>query len=158
MREKFLQILHDEVKPALGCTEPGAVALAAAKARETLGEPVKKADIAVSANIFKNGMCVGIPGTSRIGLTIAAALGLEGGDSSLGLNVLKTLTPEMVSGAEKMMDEKIVKVTCDDEAEKVYVKVVLQGETSTVELISAGKHDNIVYIKKNDEILFNNYV
>lgn len=75
LQTKLVNILRAEVKPALGCTEPVAVALACAKAKETLGEDVVKCTIGLSPNVYKNGMCVGIPGTERLGLKISAAMG-----------------------------------------------------------------------------------
>jgi len=78
---EIIELLHKEVKPALGCTEPIAVALAAAKASEILDAPAAEVAVEVSGNILKNGMGVGIPGTDMIGLNIAAALGAICGKS-----------------------------------------------------------------------------
>ena len=91
---ELIELLHKEVKPALGCTEPIAVALAAAKATETLKTEVPvlseyEVDVEVSGNILKNGMGVGIPGTGMVGLYIASALGAVCGKSEYGLEVLK---------------------------------------------------------------------
>ena len=100
VKEQLVNILNAEVKPALGCTEPVAVALACAKAKELLGEEIVKHSVLVSPNVYKNGMCVGIPGTERLGLKISVALGFIGGHSENGLRVLETLTPEEVKLAE----------------------------------------------------------
>ena len=94
LRTNLVDILKAEVKPALGCTEPVAVALACAKAKELLGEEIVKNTILVSPNVYKNAMCVGIPGTERLGLKISVALGFIGGHSENGLSVLERLTPE----------------------------------------------------------------
>ena len=97
---EIIGLIHKEVKPALGCTEPIAVALAAARATELLAEKAGhacrtdvdfKVNVEVSGNILKNGMGVGIPGTGMIGLRIAAALGTVCGKSAYGLEVLKDL-------------------------------------------------------------------
>ena len=87
--ELLIEILKDQVKPALGCTEPGAVAYAVARAKELLGTEVEKLSIRVDKNILKNGMDVGIPGTSERGIVFAAALSLAAGKSEYVLEVLK---------------------------------------------------------------------
>ena len=91
---QIIQLIHQEVIPAIGCTEPVAVALAAAKAAETLGSRPEKTEVFLSANILKNAMGVGIPGTGMVGLPIAIALGTLIGKSAYGLEVLRDLTPE----------------------------------------------------------------
>ncbi|MBQ5828407.1 MAG: serine dehydratase subunit alpha family protein, partial [Bacteroidales bacterium] len=93
---EIIELIQKEVKPALGCTEPIAVSLAVARSCEALrqvGAEVSHLVVEVSANILKNGMGVGIPGTGMIGLHIAAALAVTCGRSSYGLEVLKDLTP-----------------------------------------------------------------
>ena len=81
-KSQIISLIHQEVIPAIGCTEPVAVALAAAKAAEVLGERPEKIDVLLSANILKNAMGVGIPGTGMVGLPIAIALGTLIGKSS----------------------------------------------------------------------------
>ena len=104
IRKELVEMLKAEVKPAVGCTEPVALALSCAKAKELLGEEIVENRMLVSPSIYKNGMCVGIPGTERLGLKIAAALGIVGGHSENGLSVLETLTKEEVKIAEDYMD------------------------------------------------------
>jgi L-cysteine desulfidase len=152
-QSKLVNILRAEVKPALGCTEPVAVALACAKANELLGEEIKKCTIGLSPNVYKNGMCVGIPGTDRLGLKISAAIGLIGGKSENGLRVLETLTTEDVKVAENYMDNNNIDISPIDTEEKVYIEVVLEGENNKTKVVIRTKHDNIVFASKNDEIL-----
>lgn len=101
--QEILQLIHREVKPALGCTEPIAVALAVAKATEIIADNCTceagwrlhsdfRIEVAVSGNILKNGMGVGIPGTGMVGLPVAAALGAVCGRSAHGLEVLSGLS------------------------------------------------------------------
>ena len=90
------EILKTQVKPALGCTEPGAVALAAARAQEILGKDVESIHITVNKNILKNALSVGIPGTKDVGLEFAVALALCVGKSEYGLEVFKDVTDESV--------------------------------------------------------------
>src|SRR6056297_993443 len=98
---EILTILKKEVVPALGCTEPIAVALAAAKGKEILSEETGTVHIFVSPNLYKNGMGVGIPGTGMVGLPIAAALGACGGQSKFGLEVLKHVKHEHIKLAKE---------------------------------------------------------
>ena len=89
----IIDTLKSEVLPAMGCTEPVAVALAAAKAKELVEyDTINEVEILVSPNIYKNGLCVGIPYTDEIGLIIAGALGITGGESIRDLQVLEGLT------------------------------------------------------------------
>lgn len=155
IRAKLIDILKAEVKPALGCTEPVAVALACAKAKELLGEEIVSHEVLVSPNVYKNGMCVGIPGTERLGLKISVALGFIGGHSENGLRVLETLTEEQVKKSEDYMDNNNIDVSPADTKEKVYIEVKLEGKTRTSKVIIRAKHDNFVYLEENGTILLN---
>lgn len=152
-RKSFIELLKQEVKPALGCTEPIAVALAVAKAKEALAESVERVVIEVSANILKNGMGVGIPGTGMIGLDIAAALGVACGNSAFGLEVLKEVDSSVVSVAKEIVANNLIEITVADTAEKLYIKAICySGDNNAVAVISS-MHDNIVYVAKNDDII-----
>ena len=94
-RKRIIDLIHQEVVPAIGCTEPIAVALCVAKATETLGTKPEKINVLLSANILKNAMGVGIPGTGMIGLPIAIALGALIGKSEYQLEVLKDSMPDV---------------------------------------------------------------
>lgn len=152
-RSQLLNILVEDVKPAMGCTEPVAVALACAKAKELLGEEIVKHKVLVSPNVYKNGLCVGIPGTDRVGLKISVALGFIGGESKNGLRVLETITKEEVKIAEEYMDNTPISVSPADTKEKVYIEVILEGKNNTARVIIRTKHDNFVYLETNGEVL-----
>ena len=152
-RSQLLNILIEDVKPAMGCTEPVAVALACAKAKELLGEEIVKHRVLVSPNVYKNGLCVGIPGTDRVGLKISVALGFIGGESKNGLRVLETITKEEVKIAEEYMDNTPISVSPADTKEKVYIEVILEGKNNTSRVIVRTKHDNFVYLEANGEVL-----
>ncbi|MBR6305466.1 MAG: serine dehydratase subunit alpha family protein [Bacteroidales bacterium] len=137
-QQEIIDLIRSEVKPALGCTEPIAVALAVAKAVEIITENCPgtcpdgwrrqadfKIEVDVSANILKNGMGVGIPGTGMVGIPVAAALGAVCGESALGLEVLKNLTPEDVLRARELADTKAVRVTVADTDHLLYVKATV---------------------------------
>ncbi len=158
VRNKLISILKAEVKPAVGCTEPVAVALACAKAKELLGEEVIKNQILVSPSIYKNAMCVGIPGTERLGLKIAVAMGFVGGKSDDGLTLLEGLSEEQVKESEQYVDTKPISITPINTSEKVYIEVMLTGENNTSKVIITTKHDNFVYLQKNDDVLLDEMV
>ena len=108
IKTQIIDLIHREVIPAIGCTEPIAVALAAAKAAEVLGRKPEKIEVYLSANILKNAMGVGIPGTGMVGLPIAIALGSIIGKSAYGLEVLKDLTPEGLKEGKEMVCKKCI--------------------------------------------------
>ncbi|WP_028765800.1 serine dehydratase subunit alpha family protein [Shewanella fidelis] len=157
----FLEAVKRDVVPALGCTEPISVALAAAIAIDELGMDRHseqlltevKIDVAVSANLMKNGMGVGIPGTGMVGLPIAAAIGTVAGDRHAGLEVLKNLTAADVAAAKQMLDNQQVTVGVADVANILYAKVTVYYQQQTVSVTIADSHTNVIAIEKNGELL-----
>lgn len=149
-----ISLLKKEVCPALGCTEPIAVALAVARAVEELDSFPDLIEIEVSANILKNGMGVGIPGTGMVGLDIAAALGAVSGKSEYGLEVLRDATSDSIDKAKKVVTNSIVKISVTSEPHKLYIKAIVssKGETASAEIVHC--HDNIVSVEKNGKIIF----
>ena len=106
IEKSLIQIVERDVVPALGCTEPISLALAAATAAKYLGKTPERIEAKVSPNLMKNGLGVAVPGTGMVGLPIAAAIGALAGDPEGELEVLKHITPEQVSQAKAMLDEK----------------------------------------------------
>lgn len=156
---QIIGLIHREVKPALGCTEPIAVALAVAKAVETLGSIDRmlddiRLDISLSGNILKNGMGVGIPGTGMIGLHIASALGAVCGDSSFGLEVLNNTTPEAIERAKQIVDKGLVNISIADTPHKLYVKAVVSNGVHTAEAVIEDSHDHFVKLQHDSDIIF----
>ena len=153
-REQIIALIHQEVVPAIGCTEPIAVALCVAKATEALGKRPEKIDVQLSANILKNAMGVGIPGTDMIGLPIAVALGALIGKSAYQLEVLKDCTPEAVAEGKRMIDSQIITIGLKaDIEEKLYIEVTCEAGTDRATAIISGGHTKFVYMSRNDEIL-----
>ena len=148
------EFLKNEVKPALGCTEPGAVALAVARACEELSDrgEIASVRVTVSGSIYKNGMAVGIPGTRGArGNAMAAAMGAICGDAALGLEVLRNSRLEDVEKAARWVKEERVSIYCDPDRSGVYVLAsVFTPENKAVCLIS-GSHSNIVKVILNGE-------
>lgn len=155
-REQIIALIQREVIPAIGCTEPIAVALAVAKSSETLGCLPEKITLYLSANILKNAMGVGIPGTGMIGLPIAIALGALIGKSDYQLEVLKDCTPEAVERGKQMIEERRIQVLLkEDITEKLYIEAICEaGREKAVAIISGG-HTNFIYIAKGGQILLN---
>lgn len=152
--QAYIDLLKAEVVPALGCTEPIAVALAVAKAREVLGEIPQNIVLLLSANIYKNGMGVGIPGAGATGLPIAAALGAVFGKSSNCLEVLKGVNDEAVRKAKAFVKEDRVSVGVKKDSEKLYIEVICYGTNgNSSKAIITTKHSNISRIEHNSEII-----
>lgn len=164
-REKqIIELINREVKPALGCTEPIAVALAVAKAVEILesGTAFNRLDapfrinVAVSGNILKNGMGVGVPGTGMVGLHIAAALGAVCGKSEYGLEVLHDLDDRSIARAKGIVADSQVEISIADTPHKLYVSatVILDGRSANA--VIEDSHDRIVKTMLGEEVLSDN--
>ena len=154
-REAIVALILQQVLPAIGCTEPICVALAVSRAAEELpGEPTK-IDVRLSANILKNAMGVGIPGTGMVGLPIAIALGATIGRSAYGLEVLRDLTPEAVDHGREIIDSGVINIAlADDAPDKLYVDVRLEAaDGSTSRAIIAAAHTHFIYVERNGEVL-----
>lgn len=154
---EIIELIKKEVKPALGCTEPIAVALAVAKAMEIIEEKCDFADphwrmnadfrlkIEVSGNILKNGMGVGIPGTGMVGLHIAAALGAVCGKSHYGLEVLHDLDESSIQKAKELVEGKAVSVGLAETDHKLYVKASVEVNCGHyASAVIEDDHDRIV--------------
>ena len=168
IRERIIALVHQEVVPAIGCTEPISVALCTAKATEQLGCRPEYIEARLSANILKNAMGVGIPGTGMIGLPIAIALGALIGKSAYQLEVLKDLTPEALEEGKRYIAEDRIAITLKEGCcDKLYVEVVVTAGEKTSTAIIAGSHttfvesindsreEQTVYSSGSDEIALN---
>ncbi|MBQ7510811.1 MAG: serine dehydratase subunit alpha family protein [Prevotella sp.] len=144
-REQIIALIHQEVVPAIGCTEPVCVALCTARATEMLGQRPEKIEARLSANILKNAMGVGIPGTGMIGLPIAIALGALIGKSAYQLEVLKDLTPEALEAGKQYISEKRISIQMKQGiTEKLYVEVTCTAGDKSQTAIIAGNHTHFV--------------
>ena len=153
-RQQIIALVKREVVPAIGCTEPIAVALCVAKAAETLGVKPEKVSVWLSANILKNAMGVGIPGTGMIGLPIAIALGALIGKSEYQLEVLKDSVPEAVEAGKRFIDEKRILIALKPNiSEKLYIEVCCEAGSDRSIAIIAGGHTSFVYVSHNDDVL-----
>ncbi|UGA53852.1 L-cysteine desulfidase family protein [Vibrio sp. VB16] len=146
---QFTETVKKEVVPALGCTEPVAIALAASIAMEKLSGQPQNISAFVSPNLMKNGMGVGVPGTGMVGLSIAAAVGAFAGDPNAGLEVLKNITPVDVDKAKALIDNGCVHVGVADVTNVLYSKVSVFDGEKTVSVTIADGHTNVVSIEEN---------
>lgn len=145
IRDRIIALVHKEVVPAIGCTEPMAVALCTAKATEQLGCRPERIEALLSANILKNAMGVGIPGTGMIGLPIAIALGALIGKSEYQLEVLKDLTPEALEEGKQYINEKRIDIRLKEGiCDKLYIEVICSAGDKRSEAIIAGSHTHFV--------------
>jgi L-cysteine desulfidase len=144
-RDRIIALVHKEVVPAIGCTEPMAVALCTAKATEQLGCRPERIEALLSANILKNAMGVGIPGTGMIGLPIAIALGALIGKSEYQLEVLKDLTPEALEEGKQYINEKRIDIRLKEGiCDKLYIEIICSAGDKRSEAIIAGSHTHFV--------------
>lgn len=154
-QKQIIDLIKKEVVPAIGCTEPTAVSLCVAKATEVLGAQPTKINVYLSANILKNAMGVGIPGTKMVGLPIAIALGALIGNSNYGLEVLKDLTPNDVeAGKEYIADKRIEIALKENITDNLYIEVHCQKDKEKVVAIIKGTHTGFSHISKNGEIIY----
>ena len=152
--KEIIDLIKREVVPAIGCTEPIAVALCAARATELLGQQPESLNVQLSANILKNAMGVGIPGTGMIGLPIAIALGSLIGKSEYGLQVLKECSNEAVTYGKAMIDEGLIKISLKDNiTEKLYIEIRAEAAGHTATAIIAAMHTNFVYLEHDGKVI-----
>lgn len=155
-RKKIIDLVKSEVVPAIGCTEPIAVALCVAKATETLGCRPEKITVILSANILKNAMGVGIPGTGMIGLPIAVALGALIGKSEYQLEVLRDSSPEAVEEGKRFIDEKRIHISLkEDITEKLYIEAICEAAGESAKAVISGGHTSFISVSRGEEVLLN---
>ena len=145
---QIINLIKREVVPAIGCTEPAAVALCTAYAVEALGGSPDKIDLKLSANMLKNAMGVGIPGTGMTGLPIAVALGALIGKSSYQLEVLKDCTPAAVQQAKDWLKRGALSIGLTDESDEVlYIDVRACCGDASSRAIIAREHTRLVFLE-----------
>lgn len=150
----LIAIVKQDVVPALGCTEPISLALAAATAAKHLGKTPERIEAKVSPNLMKNGLGVAVPRTGMVGLPIAAAVGALGGDPNGGLEVLKNITAQQVADAKAMLEQKKVSVSIKETDHILYSEAKLIHGEDWVCVAIQDQHTNIIRIEKNGEVLF----
>lgn len=154
-RKKIIELIQREVVPAIGCTEPVAVALCVAKATEMLGSLPEEITVRLSANMLKNAMGVGIPGTGMTGLPIAIALGALVGKSSYGLEVLRDVDMDAVARGREYLASHKVNIELDEKApSKLFIDVrVSDGKDGSCRAVISCEHTHFVLLEKNGQRL-----
>lgn len=157
-RKQIVRLVRRWVVPAIGCTEPVCVALATARATEVLGCLPAHIDVRLSANVLKNAMGVGIPGTGMVGLPIAVALGAMIGKSEYGLEVLRDCTPEAVARGRAYMDEGRINIVLKEGTEeKLYVEVTCRSDDGHEACaVISREHTRFVRLTRDAEVLLDN--
>lgn len=159
IREQIIDLIHRQVVPAVGCTEPMAVALCTARATELLGQKPERISAQLSANILKNAMGVGIPGTGMIGLPIAISLGALIGKSSYQLEVIKDLTPESLEEGKKYVSENHIDIKLKEGiSEKLYIEIICEAGEKRATAIISHTHTNFIYEEQNGKVLMDKQV
>lgn len=157
LQEEYIKILEEELMPAMGCTEPIALAYAGAKVRETLGKMPERVVAKCSGNIIKNVRCVVIPNTDgMVGIESGVMAGIVGGDASKCMEVLLSMTPETIAQTRRMIQQGICQVEFLDSVIPLHIILELYAgeESATIEIKHA--HTNITKITKNGETVFEN--
>lgn len=151
----YIQILKDELRPAMGCTEPISIAYAAAKAKKILDDMPDKIEIEVSRNIIKNVKSVVVPHTGGLrGIQAAVAAGIIGGDSEKELEVLEVVTNEQIQEMKIFLTQIPCEVKCSDSDFIFDIRIILHKKEQEVEVRIVDFHTNIVFICKNQDILY----
>ena len=157
IRERIISLVNKEVVPAIGCTEPMAVALCTAKAATTLGRRPERIEVFLSPNMLKNAMGVGIPGTGMIGLPIAVSLGALIGKPEYELEVLKDLTPATLEQGKRYINDADIDIKLKQgNVDKLYIEVVCRADNDMAMAIISGSHTHFVYVECNGEVVMDN--
>lgn len=157
LRDQIKALLQQEVVPATGCTEPGAVALCVAKACETLGTTPTQIQLQLSKNVFKNAMGVGIPGTGMIGLPIAVAMAVTAGRTERQLEIL-TITPAEVDTAKAWLANHAdsISIGVKETPDKLYIECTCTHGTDSATAIISQRHTNFVWVERNGTTIVDN--
>lgn len=151
----FIRAVQEEVKPALGCTEPVSLALACAMAAGELSGEVTRIEAWVSPNLMKNGLGVTVPGTGMVGLPIAAALGATGGNAHAGLEVLKDASAEALTRAKAMLKAGLVQVKLQEPCDEIlYSRACVYAGDSSAMVTIVGGHTRVVEVVCQGETRF----
>ncbi|SDY97830.1 L-cysteine desulfidase family protein [Tindallia californiensis] len=154
MKDLYIQVLEEELVPALGCTEPIAIAYAAAKAREVLGQMPESMIVECSGNVIKNVKGVTVPMTPGMkGIETSAILGAVGGEASRKLEVLTLVTDEHIQETKEKLEKKICQVELAEGVEGLYIKVLLRTGQEEASVTLKDCHTGIIEITKNQQVL-----
>ena len=153
--KNYVSILHEELLPAMGCTEPVAVAYAAAKAREVLDSVPERCQLYVSGNIIKNVKSVVVPNTGGLkGLKAAAAAGIVAGKAELQMSVIAETDPKDIPKIQEYIDSHEILIERKEGSSALYIEVILEGKGHRSKTVISDYHTNIILVEKDGEIIF----
>ena len=153
----YLNILKHELVPALGCTEPIAIAYAAAKARQVLGEFPEQVEMHLSGNIIKNVKGVTVPNSGGLkGIDVAAVLGIVGGNADRALEVLSEVSPEDISRTRELISQKICSCSLVENVDNLFITAIVTSGKHSASVTIEHQHTNITKITKDGEIILDN--
>jgi len=154
----FIEILNAELVMAFGCTEPGAVAYAAALARKhSSGSEIRKIEVSASVDIIKNVAAVTIPGTNRCGMDLATALGIIIGSSEKKLEILSAIIPQDVIKAQELITQTPITVNVAQTPYNIYIAVTLETNTDQVSVVLAGHHTHLAKLEVDGNVLTDDF-
>lgn len=152
--DKLTELIRNDMKPALGVTEPGAIAFAVSKARSYLTGETEKVNIRLNSGIYKNAFTCGIPNSLHFGNVYSAALGVVAGDPDLGLESLANVTPDDNAAAEKLVAEGRVAAELSEISSRIYIVAEVVTTDGRAVVTIRDSHTNITCIEVNGEIIF----
>ena len=152
--QELTKLIREDMRPALGVTEPGAIAFAVATAREQTSGEIEKVEVALNSGMYKNAFTCGIPNSDKYGNLYSAALGAVAADAKLGLESLSKITEEDNEEAKRMVDAGMVEVTLDHMGSEITIDATVRTESDSCSVHIRGSHTNIQWIEKNGEVIF----
>ena len=147
--KELTRLIREDMKPALGVTEPGAIAFAVASAKKHTSGEVKHVKVALNSGMYKNAFTCGIPGSARFGNLYAAALGAVAANADKGLQSLEDITREDDEQAARMVEQGMVEAVLDHIGSEITIDAVVETEQDTCTVRIRGSHTNITEIEKN---------
>lgn len=150
----FTQMIRDDMKPALGVTEPGAIAFAVSTAKQYIEGELVEVSVALNSGMYKNAFTCGIPHSDEVGNTFAAALGYVAGISEKGLESLECVTEEDNLFAKELVEQGKIKVILDHIGSEITIDAKVKTDRDECLVRIAGGHTDIYSIVKNGEVLF----
>ena len=151
---ELTELIRADMKPALGVTEPGAIAFAAATARRHAGGTAKRIVLRLNSGMYKNAFTCGIPGSAELGNDHAAALGAVGADPDKGLECLDGITPEQARIAREMVEAGCVRVELTDITSRIEIEATVTTDEGEASVLIRDTHTNIVRITENGRVVF----
>lgn len=152
--ELFTKLIKEDMKPALGVTEPGAIAYACARARSYTAGEVQEAVVTLNSGMYKNAFTCGIPNSPYVGNRYAAALGIVAGKWEKGLEALADVTEADNEAAAALIGQEKIRVELGEITSRIDIRVTVRTESDTCELYIRDKHTNVTEIRKNGEIVY----